>query len=140
MPRVIALLIVLQLTSAYAKTVDLGAFNERQICKAAISIVMGRSPSIMSIDRIEGGVVYLSYVRSNDRSRWHYRCKIQGSKIVWASETGRWRTDREDSVITFTISGNTLRVVDRFSDGSASSQSFELKELGDRNASSIDWA
>ena len=92
---------------------------------------MGRSPSIISIDRAEVGVVYLSYVRSDDQTRWPYRCKLQGSKVLWATETGRWRSDPEDSVITFTISGNTLKVVDQFGDGSANSESFVLTELGE---------
>ena len=110
--------------------VDMGAFNEQQVCKAAISTVMGKNPSIMKIDRIKRNVTYLSYIRPDDGTNWAYRCMFDRSTVIWASDTGRWRTDKADSKITFSINGNTLTISEKYSDGSATNKSFTLPDLG----------
>lgn len=110
--------------------VDMGAFNKQQVCKATISTVMGKSPSIMNIDRTEKDITYISYIRPDDGTNWAYRCMFDGSTIIWASDTGRWRTDKADSKITFSINGSTLTISEKYGDGSATDKSFTLQELG----------
>lgn len=104
-------------------------FSRSQICKAGIGKTMGRDPAIMRT-RPSGGFTVVSYVR-DDGELWTYRCRIQGDRIVWASETGRWRTHPADEVLTFaeTPDGN-LRVDERYSDGSGSSKIYSAAELG----------
>jgi hypothetical protein len=55
---------------------------------------------------------------------------LDGSRIVWGADDGRWRTHPMDSTITFYVRGDVLNVEDRFSDGSANRKSFNLKQIG----------
>ena len=100
------------------------------ICKAGVATVMGRDPSIMRIDTEVGGVLYLSYVRVDDGSLWSYKCKVDGSLIIWASDTGRWRDHPADPRLSYRIQADTIHVEEKYSDGSATKKSFKLKQLG----------
>lgn len=114
--------------SAYAG--DKGAFSENQICKAGIAKIMGRDPAIINIDRKANDAIYLSYVRKDDQSKWKYKCKLEDNRIIWGSDTGRWRSHPMDSKVTFKVSGNSIKVVDSFSDGSSSSETYSLGKVG----------
>lgn len=105
-------------------------FTPRQICKAGIAVVMGRVPATMKVDRVRENVVFLSYNRPDDGKRWTYKCKIEGERIIWGADDGRWRTHPEDSVISFAIDGSSLVVAERFSDGSSNEETFTRKQLG----------
>lgn len=118
------------LLSGCSQSTDIAPFSKEQICKATISKVMGRSPSIMSIERVDGGIIYLSYKRPDDGKKWTYRCKINGSYSIWASETGRWRDHPADSKISFSINGSILSLFEKYTDGSSTNKSFSLQELG----------
>jgi hypothetical protein len=98
--------------------------SEEKICIAAIATIMGRSPSIISSKK-KNGVYYLNYTRK-DGTNWSYRCKTEGSRVVWASETGRWRVDPLDEKILYQISpdGLTVMIVEIYSDGSESVKTF----------------
>ena len=123
--------LAISLLGAEALAKDIAGFSEQQICKAAISVVMGRDPKIMRIDKVSGGVTYLSYIRADDQTEWSFRCKIAHGRVIWASDTGRWRTHSEDSVIRFSIAGSTLFISERFSDGSSGGKRFRKKDLDD---------
>ena len=114
--KILLLLIATQPVISSARTV-----SDENICKASIATIMGRNPSIMKIDNIQSNVVYLSYIRSNDRTRFSYKCKLEGSKIVWGNADGRWRTE---DLITFTVSGNTVTVTDNTT---SSTETFSFK-------------
>lgn len=103
--------------------------TNKELCKAGISILMGRDPRIMKIDSTDGEIVYLSYIRPDDRSLWSYRCKIEGNRIIWASSTGRWRTHPLDEVITFSVSGERLHLDQAYSDHSATKKTFTRAQL-----------
>jgi len=106
-----------------------GDFNENQICKAGIAKIMGRNPAIIKIDRVTNDATYLSYVRQDDWSKWKYKCKLEGNRIMWGSDTGRWRTHPLDSKVTFKVSGHSIMVIDAFSDGSSSSETYSLNQI-----------
>jgi hypothetical protein len=91
---------------------------------------MGRNPATMKIDRISENVVFLSYSRPDDGKRWTYKCKVEGERILWGADDGRWRTHPADSVISFAIDGSSLVVTERFSDGSSNEEGFTRKQLG----------
>jgi hypothetical protein len=55
--------------------------------------MMGRDPKIMRITRVQDGIIYLSYKRQDDGKDWAYRCKIEGDKVIWSSDMGRWMTN-----------------------------------------------
>ncbi len=105
------------------------AFTLQQICRATISTLMGRSPSIINVDRVDGDVVYVSYVRPDDGTGWANRCKLDGNTVIWATETGRWRTHKADSVVTFSTSGDSLTILDSAPNGTTISKTFSLQEL-----------
>jgi hypothetical protein len=118
------------LSVATVSLADSPAFSDQQICKAAVGAIMGRDPKIITVTKNEAGVVYLHYIRTDDGSKWAYRCKLEGNKIIWASDAGRWRNDPMDERITYDIHGENLSIIQTFSDGSASTDSFQAAELG----------
>lgn len=103
---------------------EIGDFSPQQVCKAVISSVMGRSPSIISINRTEGTIIYLSYYA--DSAKWNYRCKLQGSYAIWAAEPGRWRIEEN---IHYTANGSKLTISQHFPDGSSSIESYFLNQI-----------
>ncbi len=107
------------------------SFSNSQICKAGIATMMGRDPKIMRIERIQDSIIYLSYTRQDDGKDWAYRCKIEGDKVIWSSDTGRWMTNSMDSQITFSISGNMLKVIEWLSGDLVGEESFILSQLTD---------
>jgi len=108
-----------------------GTFSQEQICKATIAKIMGRAPKSMKVSKNEGGVVYLYYIRQNDKSKWTYRCKLEGNQsVVWATETGRWRTDPREEQFSYRISGGSLEIVEKNPDGSSSKETFKTSQLG----------
>jgi hypothetical protein len=92
---------------------------------------MGRDPKIVRVTRIAGGVLFLSYVRPIDNFVWHYRCKIQGNRVVWASEPGRWREDPDDDKVFFEVVGDgaQLRIIEDHGDGSATKELFARDQI-----------
>lgn len=114
------------------------AFSGPHICKAAVSVLMGRSPSIMKSSSAGGEIIpevifNISYVRPDDGTTWKFKCKLEGSRVMWGSEPGRWRTHREDERIYFSTTGagvsEKLTIELKHSDGSATRESFTVKDF-----------
>ena len=105
-------------------------FTKNQICKAGIAKIMGRDPSIIKIDSKSGETIYLSYVRQDDKTKWKYKCKINGNQILWGSYTGRWRTHAMDSKVRYKIRGKSITVTETFSDGSSSKETYTVESIG----------
>jgi hypothetical protein len=108
------------------------AFSTAQICKAGISLVMGKPPSIMKTS-IAGSEVKVSYVRENDGTTWKYKCKVEGSRVIWGSDPGRWRTDPADEPMSYSVSGSgesaRLTVEEKYQDGSSNKETFSASDL-----------
>jgi hypothetical protein len=103
------------------------AFEAEAICRTAIASIMDRDPKMMQIARIAGGVVFLTYDRPIDNFVWTYRCRIEGNRVVWADEPGRWRDNPKDDKIFFEVveGGKQLRIVKAHRDGSITKQLFD---------------
>ena len=90
---------------------------------------LDRGPRSKSIQtrRYDDGVLFLTYVRPIDYFVWTYRCRIEGNRIVWASDPGRWRDDPKDDRIFFEVVGTStqLRIIESNVDGSATKQLFD---------------
>jgi hypothetical protein len=101
-------------------------FEVEAICRTAIASIMGRDPKVIQITRTDGDVLFLAYVRAMDNFVWTYRCRVEGNRVVWASEPGRWREDPEDSKVFFEIidSGTHLRIIEKHGDGTITKQVF----------------
>ncbi len=64
-------------------------FDERQVCKAVIATVMGRSPKIMKVYRENVFEVFVSYVLG-DGVQWKYRCDFGLRSVDWQRVGGSW--------------------------------------------------
>lgn len=105
-------------------------FDQQQICRATIGAVMGRDPKIIKVSKVESGIIHVSYSRPDDGTIWEQRCRIEGQKVIWATETGRWREHPLDEVITYAVTGASLTITQKFTDGSASTKSYTRAQLG----------
>jgi hypothetical protein len=103
------------------------AFEAEAICRTAIAAITDRDPKIMQVTRIVGDVLFLAYVRSIDNFVWTYRCRIEGHRVVWASEPGRWREGPKDDEVLFEDvgAGKQLRIIENHGDGSSTKQVFD---------------
>ena len=103
------------------------SFEVEAICRTAIASIMGRDPKIMQVTRTAGDVLFLTYVRPMDNFVWTYRCRIEGNRVVWAAEPGRWRDDPKDDEIFFedVDAGKQLRIIQNHGDGSSTKQLFD---------------
>ncbi len=110
--------------------IDLG-----RVCRATIGAVMGRDPAIIRVDRVEGGIAYVSYRRPSDDSLWENRCRTSGGKVIWSSVNadgpntgfGRWRDDPLDGDINFEIVESSVRIEQVFADRSRSVETFVIQ-------------
>lgn len=109
----------------------LAPFGLPEICRATVSVLMGRQVKLIKVDQMEGDVVAVHYVRPDDKTRWDYRCKTVGQRVLWASLTGRWRDHPMDEVLSFAVVGTTLKIDQRFTDGSGSTKSFSVRDFRD---------
>lgn len=103
--------------------------TKEHICKAGIAKIMGRDPKTMQILKNEAGVIHLQYVRKNDGSLWAYRCRVEGSQIVWASDSGRWRDHPLDEKITYAVAGDVVTVKETFTNGDSTQGRFKKSQL-----------
>jgi hypothetical protein len=111
---------------------DAPSFEPEAICRTAIASIMDRDPKNVRVTRDAGDVLFLSYVRPIDNFVWDYRCKIQGNRVVWASEPGRWREDPKDDRVFFEVveGGKQLRIiVEDHGDGTFTKELFERHQI-----------
>jgi len=102
-------------------------FEVEAICRTAIASIMGRDPKMMQVALTTGDVLFLTYVRPIDNFVWNYRCRIEGNRVLWASEPGRWRDDPKDEKVFFEVidGGKQLRIIEDHGDGSSTKQLFD---------------
>jgi len=101
----------------YYKNYDSRGLGDDVICKAMISSIMVQAYPRIKSERIDLDVYLVSYLRRDDNSEWFYRCKVEGNRVVWASNTtnqGRWRTHDQDSQIFFKVDDNHLVIQEKF--------------------------
>src|ERR1700730_2274661 len=94
-----ALLVAWPTTASFVAAARL--LEREAICRAAIASVKGRDPKLMKVALIRDDVFFLTYTRPIDSFVWTYRCRIEGSRVVWADEPGRWRNEPKDDKISF---------------------------------------
>lgn len=101
-----------------------------EICKGAAAIIFGRSYNIMKLDKVSSDIAYVHYIRPNDGTRWAIKCRLDGSRVVWASNNpdsiGRWRNDPADEVVTYKIDGSNLYLKQVYSDGSGEEKMYTM--------------
>jgi hypothetical protein len=107
------------------------AFEVEAICRTAIGAIMDRDPKTMKVTKAADGVLILTYDRPIDNFIWTYRCRIDGDRVVWASEPGRWREGPKDDKILFEVvdAGKQLRIIAIHRNGSRSQQLFDRDKI-----------
>jgi hypothetical protein len=103
------------------------AFEVEAICRTAIAAIMDRDPKTMRVTKSSADMLILTYDRPIDNFIWTYRCRIEGNRVVWASEPGRWRDGPKDDQILFEVvdAGRQLRIIAVRRDGSRAQQLFD---------------
>jgi hypothetical protein len=107
------------------------AFEVETICRTAIAAIMDRDPKAMKVTKAADDVLILTYDRPIDNFIWTYRCRIDGNRVVWASEPGRWREGPKDDKILFEVvdAGRQLRIIAIHRDGSRAQQLFDRDKI-----------
>jgi hypothetical protein len=107
------------------------SFEIEAICRTAIASIMGRDPKIMQVTRTVGDVLFLTYVRPMDNFVWTYRCRIEGNRVMWASEPGRWRDDPNDEKVFFEVieGGRQLRIIEDHGNSLSTKQLFDREQI-----------
>ena len=67
--------------------------------------------------------------RKDDLTDWKYVCKIDGDRIIWAANPGRWRNHPNDPRLSFAIDGKSIAVKIRYSETSSVEKTYTLDEL-----------
>ena len=106
-------------------------FEPEAICRAAIASIKDRDPKLIKVALIRDDVFFLTYTRPIDSYVWTYRCRIEGSRVVWADEPGRWRNDPKDDKISFEAidAGAHLQITVTQRNGLANKQLFDREKV-----------
>jgi hypothetical protein len=107
------------------------AFEVEAICRTAIAAIMDRDPKMIKVTKTSDDVLILTYDRPIDNFIWTYRCRIDGDRVVWASEPGRWREGPKDDKILFEVvdAGKQLRIIAIHRNGSRAQQLFDRDKI-----------
>jgi hypothetical protein len=127
MPFASWLVIFMVLSAGLSPASAASSFEVGAICRTVIAAVTDRDPKLMRIARTAGDTLFLTYVRPIDNFVWTYRCRIEGNRVVWASEPGRWREGPKDDRIFFEDidAGKQLQIIEKHKDGSSTKQLFD---------------
>ena len=99
--------------------------RDNRVCIAAIASVMNRDPSTMTTQRTAEGIVLVSY-RRPDGDSFTYKCRVEGSRVLWGNPDGRWRDHPMDSKVTYRESGDTVSITETWPDGSTTTKDIEV--------------
>jgi hypothetical protein len=124
-------LLAVSMVLAVASPASAGpTFDAPAICRTAIAAIMDRDPKLMQTRTAADGVVMLTYARPIDNFVWAYRCRLEGNRVIWASEPGRWRDKAKDDKILFeVVGGSQLRIIDTHANGTSTRQLFDRDKI-----------
>lgn len=103
-------------------------FTKKQIAKATIAGIMGRSLKIIEVKESDD-ICYVSYFRQDDKQLFKYKVKVGAKKVIWGDPGGRWRVHKLDEKITYTETKDTLVIFESYGDGSHSTYAFSLEDM-----------
>jgi hypothetical protein len=100
-----------------------------------IGSLNGHDPSIIKVDKIEGGIAQVSYNRPSDGTGWTSQCRAEGDRIIWravdslgpGSGVGRWREHPDDEVTRFSLAGSKITITTTYLDGSGGSDEYTIR-------------
>ncbi|SHE67721.1 hypothetical protein SAMN04487965_0413 [Microbulbifer donghaiensis] len=106
-------------------------FTKAHVCKAGFAAVNAVSPKLIRLDKVDGDVAHLTYIRQRDNTRWTGKCNISGNKIIWSFNGGRMRVHPSDSKVTFETTANIVTVYTKESNGSVDYDVFGFSEVSE---------
>ena len=111
-----------------------GPFEAKAICRTAIAAITGRDLKLFQATDAPDGVIALTYVRPFDNFVWAYHCRLEGNRVIWADEPGRWRQDAKDDKLFFEVvgAGAQLRIIKTRVDGSTTQELFDRDKILER--------
>lgn len=103
------------------------AYEAKAICRAALATITGRDLKLFQAADAPDGTIALTYARPFDNFVWAYHCRLEGGRVIWADEPGRWRQDAKDDKISFEVVGNgaQLRITKTPVKGPATQELFD---------------
>jgi hypothetical protein len=109
------------------------AFEAKAICRAALASITGRDLKLFQAADAPDGTIALTYARPFDNFVWAYHCRLEGNRVIWADEPGRWRQDAKDDKISFEIVGGAqLRITKTPVNGAATQEVFDRDKFLER--------
>ncbi len=131
MPSLPNLLAVTMLLAGASPASAESSFDPPAICRTAMAAITDRDPKLMQTRTAPDGVVMLTYARPIDNFVWAYRCRLEGNRVIWASEPGRWRDKAKDDKILFEVvgAGTQLRIIDNHANGTTTRQLFDRAKI-----------
>ena len=127
-PHLLAVTMLLAVASPASAELS---FDPPAICRTAIAAIMDRDPKLMQTRTVADGIVMLTYARPIDNFVWAYRCRLDGNRVIWANDPGRWRDKAKDDKILFEVvgAGSQLRIIDNHPNGTSTRQLFDRDKI-----------
>lgn len=94
-----------------------------QLAKFAVSFIFNQQGNKTIKSSFNGEYYEVTYIRENDQTNWNVKIKFEENRIIWATNTGRWRYDEK---IYFDEKENEVLIKQMFSDGSSSVDNFKF--------------
>jgi len=134
MPRLAQLIAVPALLASLSAASAEPAFETKAICRAAMATITGRDLKLFQAADAPDGTIALTYARPFDNFVWAYHCRLEGDRVIWADEPGRWRQDAKDERIGFEVvgSGAQLRITKTPAHGAATEELFDRAKFLER--------
>jgi hypothetical protein len=133
MPRFVRSITFAILLAALAPASAEPAFEAKAICRAALASITGRDLKLFQAADAPDGTIALTYARAFDNFVWAYHCRLEGNRVIWADEPGRWRQDAKDDNISFEIVGSALlRITKSPVNGAATQEVFDRDKFLER--------
>jgi hypothetical protein len=133
MPPVRSIAFAILLASLSAASAE-PAYEAKAICRAAMAAITGRDIKLFQAVDAPDGTIALTYARPFDNFVWAYHCRLEGNRVIWADEPGRWRQDAKDDKISFEVigSGTQLRITKTPVNGPATQELFDRDKFLER--------
>jgi len=100
-------------------------FTYKDVAIFTIASMMGQDPASIEA-KLDGDVYHLKYSRKSDDKMFFYKVTFKGRKVIWGIKDGRWRNSDADEKISFIEKGNSVEIIQTFSDGSESIDKYPL--------------
>ena len=132
MPRLAQLIAVPVLLASLPVASAEQTFEAKAICRAALAMITGRDLKLFQAADAPDGTIALTYARAFDNFVWAYHCRLEGNRVIWADEPGRWRQDAKDDRISYEVVGTQLRITRTPVNGVATHEEFDQRKFLER--------